>query len=111
MLLLQLPFLGQLLVQILLKDAKYVGDSAHLDALVYKIKSLAVNRQDSNEPPLEHPVEIAGPRLHRFFGRDGELLTLRLLGGRLCFGRGMDRAGKQGACEGHTNDEGRPGAD
>jgi hypothetical protein len=42
MLLLQLPFLGQLLVQILLKDAKYVGDPAPLDALVYKIKSLAV---------------------------------------------------------------------
>jgi hypothetical protein len=80
MLLLQLLLLGQPLVQIFLELANEVVGRAALDPLVHKIERLAVDRQDANRLPRDHAVEIAGPRLHGFCGRDGELLTRRRLG-------------------------------
>ncbi|MNC18493.1 hypothetical protein D3C75_663950 [compost metagenome] len=96
---LELFILGQLLVQFLLEYAKKVVSCTALDTSVDKIKSLAVNRQDSNDLSIDHPVEIAGPRLHRVLGREGELLTRRCLGRYHRFGCGMDRTGEKSECE------------
>src|SRR5215468_1153853 len=73
-------FGGMWLFQIVLEQAKEVVGRAALGTLVHKIERFAVDRQDANAPPLNHPVEIAGPRLHGLFGRDGELLPRRRLG-------------------------------
>jgi hypothetical protein len=80
MLVLELLLLGQPRVQIRLEQTNEVVERAALGTLVHKIERFAVDRQYANAPPLDHPVEIAGPRLHGFRGRDGELLTLRRLG-------------------------------
>ena len=111
MLLLQLLVLRQFLVQIRLEQAKNVVRRTALDTFVDKIKSLAVDRQDSNDPPLDHPVEIAGPPFRcLFFQIDGQFFTLRLPRGRFCFGCGMDRAGEKGAREGNSGNDGQPQA-
>ncbi|MOA52592.1 hypothetical protein D3C78_1759140 [compost metagenome] len=68
-----------------------------MDSPIDKIKSLAVDRQDPDDPSIDHPVEISGPRYA--LGRDSELLTRRCLGGRLCLGCGMGRAGEKSEYE------------
>ncbi|MNF67642.1 hypothetical protein D3C84_494620 [compost metagenome] len=76
-LVLELFILDQLLVQILLEYAKKVVRRTALDTSIDEIKSLAVNRQDSDDLSIDHPVEIASPRFHCAIGREGQLLTLR----------------------------------
>ncbi len=54
MLLLQLLFLGALLVQVLHEQAAGVEGRPALDPLVYSIEGFALDRQYPNEPPLDH---------------------------------------------------------
>src|SRR5689334_12823608 len=110
MLLLQLVVLGEFLVQILYEHGTGVVGRAALDPLVYSIEGLAIDRQDTNKPALDHPVEVAGPRLLHLFGRDGELLTLRRRGGRLFCGCRIGRAGEKGARECGSGADGQPRA-
>ncbi|MCY1359711.1 hypothetical protein D3C76_686570 [compost metagenome] len=90
----QFFILGQFLVQILLEYAKSVVSQTALDTPIDKIESFAVDRQDANDPSFDHPVEITSPRL-RDLDRDGELLALRCLRGRLCLDCGIDLASEK----------------
>src|SRR6516162_8952576 len=108
MLLLQLAAHCHFLVQIPLEQTKYVVSHSLLGALVDEIKSFAVDRQHPNDPPLDHPVEIASPGLN--LGRESELLTLRRLGGRLCCGCAIDRDGERGEGQSRGGEDGLPRA-
>ena len=60
------------------------------DALVVEIEGLAVDGQHADDPPLDHAVEVAGPRLLHLHGVDGErpascLWRRRLLSGHRAY--------------------------
>ena len=56
-------------------------------------------------PPLDHPVEIAGPRLHRLVGLDRELFALGRLWRRQRLTRSPNRACEQGAGNGRAGEQ------
>ncbi len=95
MLLLELFVLGQFLVQIGFEQAGEIMGRTPLNALVYEIKGLAVDRQNPNDTVLEHSVKIVGPWLRQLCCGDTELFALRLLSGGLDFGSGIRRTGEQ----------------
>ena len=87
-----------LLVQISLEDLKRFVDGAALRAFIDEVIRLRVGREHSDEPALDHRVEIAGP----FRANDPRRKTVLLrvhLGLRARVFRGVSRRGR-GRCLG-----------
>ena len=62
-----------------------INGGAAQHALIEEIEGLAVDGQHADDPPLDHPVQITGPRLLHLREIDGESPARRLLW-RLLFG-------------------------
>jgi hypothetical protein len=69
--------LAVLAVEVLLEITDELGVEAAFAALVHVVERAAVGDGDADHAPLEHRVEIAGPRL----GAQGELARRRFLFG------------------------------
>ena len=93
-LVLEFLFGGELLVELVLEQPGVLNGGAALYALVDEIDGLAVDGQHADDPPLDHPVQITGPRLLHLREIDGEGLASRLLW-RLLLGEraGVDAGG------------------
>ena len=66
-----------------------LNGGAALYALVEEIEGLAVDGQHADDPPLDHPVQITGPRLLHLREIDGESLASRFLWRLLLGERGV----------------------
>ena len=99
-LVLEFLFGGELLVELVFEQPGEVNNGAALRTLVMEIEGLAVDGQHPDGPPLDHSVEITGPRLLllREIDREGPVgrfLRSRLLGRR----GGLRRSGAaEAAC-------------
>ena len=92
---------GELLVELVLEQPEEIDDGAALHALVQEIEGLAVDGQHADDPPLDHPVQIAGPRLPHEI--DGESRARRFLWRLLVGERGIPR---QNATAGQAEHDG-----
>ena len=57
---------GELLVELFLEQPDVLNGGAAQDALIEEMDGLAVDGQHADDPPLDHPVQITGPRFFHF---------------------------------------------
>ena len=88
-LVLEFLFGSELLVELFLEQPDGLNGDAALYALIDEIDGLAVDGQHADDPPLDHPVQITGPRLLYLREIDGESLASRSLWRLLLGERGV----------------------
>ena len=91
----------ELAIDVLLEIADELRREPALASPVVEIQRTAVGHEDTDHAPLDHPVEVAGPRLFR----KAQLTNLR--GRRRSFGRGRCRRALRGNWGGRSEPDER----